>query len=409
MAFDNLKKNAGSSLATLQQKVNESKGGAKDPRVWKIPYDAEKNGTALIRLLPWGDNVRTPWVEWAEFSFQGKGGRYWNRSLKSIGKDDPVEALNQAQWTLARESGEDSDRGNGKWKGPESTAVKSRGSKMVYMCNIFILEDNMHPENVGQVKLFKYGGQIHKKIQNMLSPEYKDQSPVQVFDFWEGANLRIRAKGKQLGRDTVPTYEDSAFGTVEVLHNNTDVLRDIYDRMFDLTEFEADTAYKSYDDLHKDMCKAIGAREVARIMGEEFNPAAAEGAGHNPFPQTGGDAQQNDPFAKSTQNQQQAPQQQAQQQAPSDDPFANVGGAQSNDPFAQAAQSGGNDPFASTGNQAQQQAEPQQQQANDPFASTGQAQQQAEPQQQQQANDPFAKAEGTQQAPADDPFANIPV
>ena len=97
MAFDNLMKNSGTALAKLQQKVNESKGGGKDPRQWKIPYDSDKNGTALVRLLPWGDGERTPWVEWTEFSFKGKGGNYRNRSLKDLGKEDPVAELNNAQ------------------------------------------------------------------------------------------------------------------------------------------------------------------------------------------------------------------------------------------------------------------------------------------------------------------------
>lgn len=409
MAFDNLKKNSGNALAKLQQKVNESSGGKKDPRIWKIPYDSNKVGTALIRLLPWGDGQRAPWVEWAEYSFRGKGGTYWNRSLKSIGKDDPVAELNNAQWNLAREKGED----NQKWKGPESNSVKGRGERTYYMCNIFVLEDNMNPENVGQVKLFKYGPGIHKKIMAALVPEYKDQSPIQVFDFWEGANFRVRSKGKQAGDQLLPNYEDSAFMSPEPLHSSDDVLKGIYGKMIDLTEFEAESNYKSFEDLKKDMMKVIGPREVARIMGEDFNPAMAEAAGSNPFPEAGGGSagQGSDPFANSTQNQANQ-QQQAPQQA---DPFANAGQAQGNDPFASAAQGGdaGNDPFAGVGGDA----------GNDPFASQQQQepqQQQQEPQQQAPADaDPFANAGGDpfastggdaqqqQQAPSDDPFANI--
>lgn len=410
MAFDNLKKNSGNALAKLQQKVNESSGGKKDPRIWKIPYDSNKVGTALIRLLPWGDGQRAPWVEWAEYSFRGKGGTYWNRSLKSIGKEDPVAELNNAQWSLAREKGED----NQKWKGPESNAVKGRGERTYYMCNIFVLEDNMNPENVGQVKLFKYGPGIHKKIMAALVPEYKDQSPIQVFDFWEGANFRVRSKGKQAGDQLLPNYEDSAFMSPEPLHSSDDVLKGIYGKMIDLTEFEAESNYKSFDDLKKEMMKVIGPREVARIMGEEFNPAMAEAAGGNPFQEAGGNSgQNNDPFANSTQNQanqqQQAPQQQQ------SDPFANANQAQSNDPFANAAQGGdeGNDPFASVGGDGGNDGNG----GNDPFAS-----QQQEPQQQAPAeadpfanagNDPFATTGGDaqqqQQAPSDDPFANLSI
>lgn len=392
MAFDNLMKNSGNSLAKLQQKVNESKaGGGKDPRQWKIPYDSDKNGTALVRLLPWGDGERTPWVEWAEFSFQGKGGRYWNRSLKTIGKDDPVDELNSAHWNLARELNENFKTGK------ESGLVKTRGRKMQYVCNIFVLEDNMNPANVGQNKLFKYGPGIHKKIMSALTPEYKDQSPVQVFDFMNGANLRLRAKGKQVGSNLLPNYEDSAFMEPAPLNENMDILRGIYDKMIDLSEFEADTHYKTYEELHKEMLKAVGPREVARIMGEEFSPAMAESAGSNPFPEAGG-AGQADPFAGSTQNQgnQQPAQQQQQQQQQQADPFAQVDNAGAADPFAKAAgkpADGAADPFAAAG-------------GADPFATAQQEPTQQEPAQQQQA-DPFAQQQ--QQAPSDDPFANIAV
>lgn len=394
MAFDNLKKNSGSALAKLQQKVNESKGGAKDPRVWKIPYDSDKNGTALIRLLPWGDGERTPWVEWTEFSFQGKGGRYWNRSLRTIGKDDPVEELNSAHWNMARDLGEDFKTGK------ESGLVKKRGRKMQYVCNIFVLEDNMNPENVGQVRLFKYGNGIHKKIQDALTPQYKDQQPVQVFDFWEGANLRVRSKGKQVGRDLLPNYEDSAFMAPEPLHSNNDVLRGIYDKMHDLTEFEEASNYKSYEDLHKEMTKAIGAREVARIMGEVFDPASAEAGGSNPFNEAGGQGGNADAFARSTQAQGGEAQGGTQAQQQSNDPFANVDQAQGNDPFANAADTktdGSDDPFANVG--------------GDAFATSGDSAEQKEPQAQQQSNepDPFANAQQTQTGASDDPFAGLDV
>jgi hypothetical protein len=327
MSFAALKKNKTGALAALQQKVQasaagEGGGGNKDPRKFKLTYDkTSKIGSAVIRFLPFGGGDRLPWAEWIEFSFKGKGGNFWNRSLKAIGQDDPVAELNHLQWE--RNQGADQDE------------VRKRGRRLRYISNIVVVSDPAHPENNGKVFLFEYGPAIHKKIIAAMVPEYEDQSPIPVFDMWEGATFRLRTKDKS----GFLNYDDSTFDPASLLHKDDAVLEKFFDGMHDITEFEAESNYKSYADLDKDMRKVLGGAYVAAILGESFNPAAGAqqaAGGGNPFPQKTEEQQQadttvDDPFAGA----QQAAHTPAEEGA---DPFAGVAdqgaAATSDDPFA---------------------------------------------------------------------------
>lgn len=360
MSFADLKKNRQSSLQNLQNKVKQSGeqgGGNRDPRKWKLTYDkSTKVGSAIIRFLPFGNGERLPWAEWIEHSFKGKGGSYWNRSLKTIGQDDPIQELNSAQWE--RNQGNDQDE------------VKKRGRRFRYISNIVVVNDPAHPENNGKVFLFEYGPSIHKKIMAAMVPEYEDQSPCNVFDMWEGANFRYRSKDKA----GYVNYDDSTFDPAGELHQDNNVLEVFYNGMHDLTEFEKEEApnYKSYEDLDKEMRKVLGGAYVAGIHGESYGAGDAAGAGENPFAN------------------QQAPQGGGQQQAPQHgaDPFANQ---------QQAPQGQGADPFATQNQQDDLAAS---QHGADPFAN--QNQQQAP----QNGADPFAGAQDAGAA-GEDPFANM--
>jgi hypothetical protein len=328
MSFAALRKNKTNVLAALQKKAAEAAGGqgggSRDDRFWKPSYDKNtKVGSATIRFLPWGAmEGELPWVEWIEFSFKGKGGNYWNRSLRSLGKDDPVAELNHLQWE--RNTGNDQDE------------VKKRGRRLRYVANIVVINDPAHPENNGKNFLWEFGPAIHKKIMAKMAPEYEDQMPINVFDMDDGAHFRVRTKDKS----GYLNYDDSEFDAPSLLHNDDAVLEKIYDGMIDLKEFTAEDKYKSYDDLKAQLIKVLGAQYCASITGESYTAGQVAGAGGNPF-----------------EAQQQAPAQQ-QQQAPVDnDPFANAGSAPADsDPFATQDQQqqapADEDPFANASSSA---------------------------------------------------------
>ena len=361
MSFANLKKNKANALQALQSKVQASAAGEgsgnknKDPRKWKLSYDkSTKKGSATIRFLPFGNGDRLPWVEWIYHSFEGKGGNYWNRSLVTLGQNDPVAELNKLQWT----------RGEGGARGADETAVRGRGRKLRYMANIVVISDPEHPENNGKNFIYEYGPAIHKTIMAAMVPEYADQSAVAVFDMWEGATFKIRTKDKA----GFLNYDDSCFDAPAALHQDDNVLETIYNGMIDLGEFESEANYKSYDELTIQLKKVLGATYVGSLTGEVVNAQQAAESGGNPFAshvaqqQAAPVAQQqaapvnNDPFG------QKAPSaeldgdpfatvtaQPAAQQATAD-PFASAQPATNADPFAGAASvSNDDDPFASLG------------------------------------------------------------
>ncbi len=339
MSFAELRKNKKNVLANLQKKAAENAGGSgspKDERFWKPTYDKNtKVGSATIRFLPWGQaEGELSWVEWIEFSFKGKGGNYWNRSLRSLGQDDPVAELNHLQWE--RNHGNDQDE------------VKKRGRRLRYVANIVVINDPAHPENNGKNFLWEFGPAIQKKIMAKMAPEYEDQMPMNPFDLDDGANFRVRTKDKS----GYLNYDDSEFDSPSLLHENDGVLEKIYNGMFDLKEFVTEDKWKKYDELKDQMIKVLGAQYVAGITGEAYSPAQAAGAGGNPFEaQQAQQAQQQqagdvDPFANAN----------AGQAKPDDvDPFANANAGQANaagnepDPFAGANTTAGadeDDPFA---------------------------------------------------------------
>ena len=324
-AFANLKKNRTNALAGLQKQVqqsvdNQGGGGNKDPRKWRYAFDkTTKVGSATIRFLPFGGGERLPWVEWYAFNFKSAAGSYWNRSLKTVGKEDPVAEFNALQW--ARNQGRDQDD------------VKGRKRKIRYITNIVVLNDPANKDNNGKVFLWEFGPAIHEKIMKAMVPEYEDQAPVPVFDLWEGANFKLRSKEK----NQYLNYDDSTFEAAGPLHQDENVMETVYNGMHDLVEFESNDNYETYDELEKRMIKVLGARYVAAVRGETFNAEAAAGAGASPF-------------QKEDDGSQQAPAQQEkvkpQEPKLDDDPFAAQQDAGTNT-ASQAEDNKADDPFAS--------------------------------------------------------------
>ena len=365
-SFASLKNNKSNALAGLREKVQASAAGEggtpKDPRKFKLTWDKKTFiGSAIIRFLPFGNGDRLPWAEWAEFSFKGKGGSYWERSRKTIGEEDPVAVLNKAQW--ARGQGEDERQ------------VKDRNRRLRYISNIVVISDPAHPENNGQNFLFEYGPAIHKMIISAMVPEYDDQQPVEVYDMWKGATFRLRSKDK--GGNV--NYDSSAFDAPSCLHADDNIMERFYNGMIDLSEFEAENLYKPYDELDKAMRKTLGGAYCASILGETIQHGGADPDSNNPFSEmqgNQGNQQQGNQGIQFEQRQGQQGQQpqgnadpfanQGQQPPLGDDPFANQQpqGNQGNaDPFAN--QAGGDDPLAN-----QNQTQGGQGQSNaDPFAS----------------------------------------
>ena len=205
-----------------------------DERLWKPELDKSGTGSAVIRFLPAPDGEELPWVKVFKHAFQGPTGKWYiENSLTTIGKNDPVSEHNSALWNTGLET-------------DKETARKQK-RKLEYYSNIYVVSDPKHPENNGKVFLFRYGKKIFDKIMAAMQPEFEDETPINPFDFWEGANFKLKIRKV----DGYRNYDKSEFDSVSTLKDNDDALDSIWKTQYSLTEFTAPTNFKSYDELKK--------------------------------------------------------------------------------------------------------------------------------------------------------------
>ncbi len=232
-SFKEMKKNRMANLESLSKQVEKlaEKPSYEDERIWKLERDKTGNGYAVIRFLPAAVNEDVPWVRIWTHGFKGPGGWYIENSLTTLGKDDPVSKANTALWN----SGIDSDK----------NIARERRRKLNYYSNIYIVEDAANPENVGKVFLFRYGKKIFEKITGVMNPEFKDETPLNPFDLWEGANFKI--KMRQV--DGFPNYDKSEFTDSCPLAGDEKKLEEVWKQQYSLNEIVEEKNFKNYAEL----------------------------------------------------------------------------------------------------------------------------------------------------------------
>ena len=50
----------------------------------------------------------------------------------------------------------------------------------------------LNTQRTNKVFLFRYGKKIFDKITATMSPEFEDEKAINPFDFWEGANFKLK-------------------------------------------------------------------------------------------------------------------------------------------------------------------------------------------------------------------------
>lgn len=343
MSFADVLKNNKSNLAKLKEQAESQGGGApRDPRKWKHSYDKTTMvGTTLIRFLPRYDEngeVQLPWVSWTEFNFKNKANKYYaNRNLADLGEADPVGELNKAHWGSIPEA----ERKNG----AEAKKARQRNVRQKFIANIVVLEDNAKPENVGKVFLYEFGPSVKKLLEKALFPKFEHVTPLEFYNWDDGANFRIATYKDSQG--WLNYDENSTFESPSPLANGDRAIwEQLYNSMYDLSEFTAKDNYKGYDELKKELLQVVGQSEYCRIMGEEFTPEQSAQNGQNPFPQAQAQNDQNTQTKAQESAQNGNPFPQAQESAPSK---AEETGSDQANPFPQAQDSSKvdpNNPFA---------------------------------------------------------------
>ena len=244
MSFAKLKKQSklGSLTAKLVKEVEKmnNNGTSGDDRLWKLDVDKSGNGYAVIRFLPAPDGEDLPFVKLYSHAFQGPGGWYIENSLTTLGQKDPVSEYNTQLWN------------NGTDHGKETARKQKR--KLTYTSNIYVVKDPANPENEGKVFLFKYGKKIFDKLTAAMQPEFEDEEAIDPFDFWQGANFKLKAKNVAGYRN----YDSSEFAAQSPLLDDDDALEALWKKELSLAEIVAADQFKSYDDLKRRLNYVLG-------------------------------------------------------------------------------------------------------------------------------------------------------
>lgn len=267
MSFAKLKRNK-NEIQKLLSAVdsNESRSEKKsyvDERFWKPTVDKANNGYAVIRFLPASEGNELPWNRYWDHGFKGPTGSWYiEKSLTSIGQQDPVGELNSRLWN----SGVEADK---------ETARRQK-RRLHYIANVYIVSDPGNPANEGKVFLFQFGKKIFDKIMDVMQPQFQDEEPMNPFDFWDGANFKLKIRDVEGYRN----YDKSEFASPSPLSEDDEELEEIYNKLYDLREFTDPEKYKSYDELKTRLMTVLGedvnrgsmTMKEEQSLGEEMAP-----------------------------------------------------------------------------------------------------------------------------------------
>ena len=256
MSFSDLKKNSRlgsltSKLTNEIEKMNKGSTGGADERLWKLDVDKAGNGYAVIRFLPAPNGEELPWAKVWSHAFQGPGGWYIENSLTTLGGKDPVSEYNRILWN----SGADEDK----------EQARKQKRKLTYIANIYVVKDPSNPQNEGKVFLYKFGKKIFDKISAAMQPEFEDEEAIDPFDFWKGANFKLKAKNVAGYRN----YDSSEFARPDALLDDDDELEAIWKKQYSLEEFTKQDQFKSYDELEKRMNAVLNPNNTRRAVAPE--------------------------------------------------------------------------------------------------------------------------------------------
>ena len=220
--------------AVQAENAPQEKKSYVDERLWKPQMDKTGNGYAVLRFLPAVEGEDLPWAKVWNHAFQGPTGQWYiENSLTTIGQNDPVSEMNSAYWN----SGVESDK----------EIARKQKRKLQYFANILVIKDSANPQNEGKVMLYRFGKKIFDKCMEAMQPAFEDENPVNPFDFWEGADFKLKIRKV----DGYWNYDKSEFDAPSPIFKNDDEIEAVWKKQYPLVEFSAESNFKSYDELKK--------------------------------------------------------------------------------------------------------------------------------------------------------------
>ena len=244
MSFADMKKRSKTDLSSLIKETekisNPNSFGDRDEGYWRPELDKSGNGYAVIRFLPAPEGEELPWARIWNHGFQGPGGWYIENSLTTLGQKDPVSEYNSQLWNSGIEANKE--------------IARKQKRRLNYTSNVYIIKDPANPQNEGQVKLFRYGKKIFDKINDLMNPEFEDESPVNPFDLWEGANFKMKIRKVE----GYSNYDKSEFEAPSALLDDDERLEEIWNSQTSLKELVSPDKFKTFDELKTKLDRVLG-------------------------------------------------------------------------------------------------------------------------------------------------------
>jgi len=242
--FSALKKNRTKSLDKLNAELDKlSSKTYSDPnegKFWKPQRDKAGNGFAILRFLPAPKGEEMPFVRIWDHGFQGPTGLWYiENSLTTLNQDDPVSEYNSKLWNSGLES--------------DKELARKQKRRLKYIANVYVVKDSANPENEGKVFLYQFGKKIFDKLNDLMNPSFEDEAPVNPFDFWEGANFRLKIRQFE----GYPNYDKSEFDAPSALSDDDEDLEAIWEKQHSLQELLDPSNFKSYDELKQKLYRVL--------------------------------------------------------------------------------------------------------------------------------------------------------
>jgi len=270
MAFNSLsdlRKSRGGFDALMKEvdKISQPAGGDRkeDDRFWQPTVDKAGNGYAVIRFLPPPQGEELPWVRVWNHGFQGPTGKWYiENSLTTLGKPDPVSELNNELWNSGSEANKE--------------IARKQKRRLSYICNVLVISDPSNPANEGQVRLFKFGKKIFDKIKDVMQPQFQDEEPLNPFDFWKGADFKLKIRNVEGYRN----YDKSEFASVSELYDGDEAkIEKVWSAEHSLADFLSDRHFKSYEELKRKLEQVLNATgTVSRAEAADLDQPRAAAA-----------------------------------------------------------------------------------------------------------------------------------
>jgi hypothetical protein len=228
------------------------KNGGADDRIWKPTPDSRGNGECKIRFLPFTEgeeNNVIPVVKIWDHGFQGPTGKWYiEKSLTTIGQQDPVSELNSQLWNSGSEANKE-------------TARKQK-RRLSYYANILVVDDPAHPENNGKVFLYKFGKKIYDMLEEQFSPRFESDEPNIPWDVDNGKVFVLRMSQVAGYR----SYDKSFFASETTPLASTDEeIESIWKKQYKLNELVDPSTFKSYEELSQKLQAVLGTTSAAPV------------------------------------------------------------------------------------------------------------------------------------------------